>query len=277
MGYGDDLMTTGIARELKAQFPTSKILVGDGEGEYLSPIFWHNPNIDHLTFVTPKDHVVWIKDYPTHRPYLDYQKSNEDKQVFIPHFKAVNGNLYFTDKEIETAKKLVKALGFFIVVEPNVAPKFEKNKDWGFNKWQELVDRFQGKVDIVQMGSEQKMLRGVHRIVTENFRIACAVLSRAGLFIGTEGALHHAAAALNISGVVIFGGRISPALTGYDLHTNFYIDAPDSPCGWISDCAHCIECMRKIDVQQIAEALEEKLLEVDLSFSKQIIGDKNGR
>jgi hypothetical protein len=46
--------------------------------------------------------------------------------------------------------------------------------------------------------------------------------SGAALLISPEGGLHHAAAALGVRAVVIFGGFISPATTGYELHTNLF-------------------------------------------------------
>ncbi len=260
MSYGDDIMTTGFVREIKTRFPKRKVLIGDGKREYHSPVFWHNPNIDHGIFVKDSDDVIWLKDYPRHRPYIDYSRSTQTKLAFRK-FTPVKGNLYFTDSEIAAAKQALKRLRPFVVIEPNVQGTCgATNRDWGFEKWQKVVDQLRGNVVFVQLGrTGVRSLSGVIRIVTEDFRAACAVLPLAKLFVGTEGGLHHAAAALDVGGVVIFGGRISPETTGYANHTNLYVKHPKSPCGRISSCDHCKKCMEKVLVKNVTEAIAGRL------------------
>ncbi len=259
MSYGDDLMTTGMARRLKTRFPDRKILIGDGQREYASPIFLNNPNIDHLGFIRPGDPVLWIHDFPGHRPYINYTQSTPDRFVFLP-YRPLKGDLFFTEREIQFVKKAMGKLRSFVVIEPTVGTFCGANKDWGFDRWQAVVDRLRDKKTFVQFGKKEKQtLKGVTRIATEDFRTACAILSFAKLFIGPEGALHHAAAALDIPGVVIFGGRISPETTGYSIHANLYVDLPGSPCGRISPCAHCRECMARISVPKVLQAVENQL------------------
>ncbi len=260
MSYGDDIMTTGFARKTKTRFPKSKILIGDGEKEYLSPIFWHNPNIDHRIFVKKNDDVIWIKDYPHHRPYIDYSRSTKDRFVFRK-FKPLQGDLYLTDSEIAGAKRTVKKLGPFVVIEPNISGKCAAtNRDWGFKKWQKVVDELHDKTVFVQLGDAGiRSLKNVTRIITKNFRTACAILSFAKLFVGTEGGLHHAAAALDVRAVVIFGGRSSPRTAGYPLHTNLYVELPGSPCGEIKKCEHCKKCMEKISAKYVIDTMKPLL------------------
>src|SRR5262249_52788187 len=90
------------------------------------------------------------------------------------------------------------------------------------------------------------------RVVTATFRDALCILSLARLYVGPEGGLHHAAAALGVPAVVIFGGFSSPRATGYPWHSN--IAAPGKPCGSIAYCAHCREAMASITVERVLEA-----------------------
>jgi ADP-heptose:LPS heptosyltransferase len=258
--YGDDIMTTGFVRDLKTRFPKKKILIGDGEREYLSPIFLHNPNITHGVFLKKNDDAIWLKDYPHHRLYINYARSTKYRQVFRK-FKPLRGKLYLTASEIASAKRALKERRSFVVIEPNVQGACGRtNKDWGFEKWQKVVDQLRLKTDFVQLGRKDVLsLNGVTRIVTKDFRAAAAVLSLAKLFVGTEGGLHHAAAALNVKGVVIFGGRTSPQTTGYLGHTNLYVKGPKSPCGRISSCDHCKKCLEKISVKNVVEAIVRRL------------------
>lgn len=98
---------------------------------------------------------------------------------------------------------------------------------------------------------------GVSHIRTATFRQACGALSGAKLYIGPEGGLHHAAAALGIPAVVIFGGFIHPRTTGYDLHTNLFVG--DEPCGSTNYCVHCVDAMASISVDEVFSAAIARL------------------
>ena len=77
-------------------------------------------------------------------------------------------------------------------------------------------------------------------------------------FLGTHSGYSHAAAALKKDAINIFGGWISPEIMGYKLHTNYYVDLTDSPCGSIQICNHCKNCMDQIKVEDIISSLEQK-------------------
>ncbi len=93
---------------------------------------------------------------------------------------------------------------------------------------------------------------------TASFRDACAVLSYARLYVGTEGGLHHAAAALGVPAVVYHGGYISPETTGYDGQIALY-RKDGSPCGQRVHCPHCRAIAEDISVDEALEAIEEAL------------------
>ena len=82
-------------------------------------------------------------------------------------------------------------------------------------------------------------------------------MSFCDLFIGTEGGMHHAAAATSRKAVVIFGGHISPKITGYDFHTNLYVDIEGSPCGNKNICNHCKKCMDSISSEMMIKEIKK--------------------
>ena len=84
-----------------------------------------------------------------------------------------------------------------------------------------------------------------------NFRTACAMMSKTHLFVGAHGGMSHAAAALNLKAVVIFGGFIDPKNVGYEIHSNIYINDKLSPCGSKYECDHCKKCMNNTKVNNI--------------------------
>jgi len=70
--------------------------------------------------------------------------------------------------------------------------------------------------------------------------------------------LHHTAAALGISGVVIFGGFVSPQVTGYDMHHNLFI-GDGLGCGKRVKCLHCTDAMNRITPQMVIDPLRKIL------------------
>jgi len=65
------------------------------------------------------------------------------------------------------------------------------------------------------------------------------------------------AAATGTPAVVIYGGVISPANTGYDLHLNQY--AGGEPCGSRKPCRHCRQAMGAIGVPRVVADLRRLL------------------
>jgi ADP-heptose:LPS heptosyltransferase len=77
------------------------------------------------------------------------------------------------------------------------------------------------------------------------------------LFTGPEGGMHHAAAATDLKAVVIFGGHISPDLTGYNFHKNLYVNDTQSPCGNKMPCDHCKKCLEKITPEMVIKEIKK--------------------
>ena len=80
--------------------------------------------------------------------------------------------------------------------------------------------------------------------------------------VTTDGALMHAAAALGVPAVVLFGGFMSPLQMGHKLHTNLWNGA--EPCGTHTGiCAHCRGAMESIEVEQVIDAIRRAIPEAD--------------
>lgn len=259
MGFGDEIMTTARARELKREHPRAHIVIGDGKQEFWSVIFENNPHIARLHDATAQGtETIWLKDYPGNRPY--YIKVTTKRIFYNINFRAQPGELYFSEPELLFARQVTQAFPPFIIVEPHIKETVSaRNKDWGWDKWQQLVNSLGTDYEIVQMGPPgTRTLIGTRFIETPSFRYACAVLAHARACVLPEGGLHHAAAALNIPGVVIFGGYINPQTTGYALHTNLFVEK-GSPCGRNTPCRHCRKCMNAITVDMVATALRQRV------------------
>jgi len=150
----------------------------------------------------------------------------------------------------------------FVVIEPNVPwwKSVAPNKDWGLGNYQRVADKLKAEGHRVVQFKHPKAdhrLEGVEHLRTLNFRDALGILSKASLYIGPEGGLHHGAAAVGTKAVVLFGGFIPPEVTGYDTHANLTGGA--EACGMFMPCDHCREAMKSIGVDEVLEAARERL------------------
>lgn len=248
-------MATGMAKGLwdsqrkRMAFGDGRRIKWDSNSEL---IFRNNPNIARPGDERRQD-LEWAPYYKGHRIYNsnDLAKS---RWIWNYEFKAKPGEIFFSREETRDGARFGDD---FVVIEPSV-PSWKSvapNKDWGRERYQAVADHLRAKGHRVIQFAHDKggtALTGVERVRTTSFREALAVLSNARLFIGPEGGLHHAAAAFNVPGVVIFGGFIPPEVTGYDLHVNLTGGA--EACGSYTPCAHCRAALDSISIEEVAEA-----------------------
>lgn len=184
------------------------------------------------------------------RPYQDFAGSTADRwrwQPYRPHPARI---LLPADLRARYA-----FAGGTVLIEPNVKPQRHRNKDWGWDRWQELV-RLLPALPWLQIGpANARRLAGVRFAETPDFVAALAVMSHARAAALPEGGLHHAAAAFGVPAVVIFGGFVAPENTGYAMHRNLFTGG--TACGSRFDCAHCRQAMDAITPAEVARHLEE--------------------
>jgi hypothetical protein len=279
MGYGDELMATGIAKIQKKKNPNSQIVIGNYNKKTItqSVIFNNNPNIiTDSKKIDPNLKLLFINNSPDNRPYFDMEKTILKKRmVWNFQFKPTPGELFFSEQEIEKAKKTINNAEIFwnsinnkkhsgIIFIETTSVKISNsnfsfkhiNKDWGRAKWLELIDRLKKKYLVIQsLHSNSTHYDGIFEFES-NFREAAATMRIANLFLGPEGGFGHVAAAINKPAVIIFGGWVHPQTTGYDFHENIYVDIKGSPCGIYShECDHCKECMNIISVEKVEKSV----------------------
>ena len=242
-----------MARGAKAR--GKRIAFGDGRqilwDKNSAEVFRGNPNIAAPGSERDAD-IEWIRFHKGHRIYN--RQGSGQRWIWNPDFRATPGELFFDAQEQRNGQRYGKG---FILIEPDV-PTWKTvapNKDWGRVKYQALADRLRGEGHKLAQFRHPKSgppLNGVAQFRTLGFRDATAILGHAKLFIGPEGGLHHAAAAMGKRGVVIFGGFIPPSVTGYDMHVNLTGGA--EACGRYVPCEHCRAAMEMISVDEVHEA-----------------------
>lgn len=243
MGWGDEIMVTGIARRMQ-ESNGRQVRVQDRRGRARwSEIWAGNPR---LAPPGGREPVQVLVNGPGSRPYI--ARETERRWIWREWICPV-GELHLTAVERAVAMPYAGR----VILEPGLKAQASPNKDWGWANWAALAERLgrQGH-RVAQLGpAGTRLLPGVELIRTGSFRTACAVLARARLAVLPEGGLHHAAAALGTPSIVLFGGFISPAQTGYSHQVNLV--GGGAPCGMRVRCRHCAEAMRRIGVDAVEE------------------------
>ena len=263
-------MAAGEARRLQQAGDARAVAVLDRCGRpRWHPLWDDNPRLARPEAVARGLAVRTITNGPGCRPYVDYARMGAEFGALFP------GRLFTTklcDPRLPWRYTAWRASpgelfqvprrepGNYVVIEPHIKAGASPNKDWGWARWQALLRR-RRDLDWVQLGAGgMRIVDGARYVATTDFRAACAVLAGARAAVLPEGGLHHAAAALNVSAVVIFGGMTSPANTGYDGHVNLFEPmGGESPCGQRVTCDHCAQAMAAIAPETVADHLERIL------------------
>lgn len=247
MGSGDWLMATAQVKSLYAQ-NGKRVRVVDRMGRtQWNAVFENNPKIMAPTERMYPTKEVRLVNAGGSRPYI---QGKTPTHWLWKRWSIEPGELYLSEEE--------HAFGSLhsgkILIEPNTKVP-GSNKAWIEGRWQELVDRGGDFVQVGPLGTTP--LDGVDFVETSSFRLACSVLAKSRAFVGPEGGLHHAAAALSVPAVVLFSEFISPDFTGYKAHRN--LRHASGSCGSRVPCAGCRASMEAISVDEVSRNLQEIL------------------
>jgi len=138
---------------------------------------------------------------------------------------------------------------------------YSANKVWHRDRYQAVVDHFQGRLNFIQLGSlGDPLLRGViDQRGQTTVRESAAILSQSKLCVTYVGFLMHLARAVDVRSVVIFGGRERPDQSGYVCNENLFSAVACAPCWLRSGCHFARECMDEITAADAIEAAERIL------------------
>lgn len=176
--------------------------------------------------------------------------------------------LYLTTEEQARAEGLLSHHGLtqYLVIDPETKGEwFGQLRAWPFERWQAVVDillEAGSDPQLVQVGLPQsRRLRGVIDLCGKTtFREAAWVIKRAVLFVGTDGALMHAANAMDAQALILWGGVNLPEFLGYpNKHQIICKYVPCAPCGNLGWCEYDHRCMRDIEVAEVVGAIRRLL------------------
>ena len=257
MGWGDEIMVSSIAKRIHAM-TNLPVTVCDENGQPRKHGIW-----DGLSYILQPPQ----KGYPDVLVYngpgmRHYYRGMSGNRILWRKWDIAPGEIRLTDEERQWARQNTPAMPF-IVLEPTFKSKGGGgvNKDWGTQRWMDVFQKLRGAGFLCARLGNPLPGGGIGNfyLETPTFRHACAILERSIGYVGHEGGLHHAAAALGKKAVVVFGGYISPEVTGYSFHRNLYTPDERYPlgCGTVAPCEHCREAQAAISVEQVVEAVKE--------------------
>lgn len=282
MGYGDALMALGDAQDLYRRDPSLKVAIGDPAHRNVvwDGLFDGAYGLATQAEVDAGKPVQWVTSYSGGRPYIDYPAmaaylANAGIQnvaqrklpgmcgfyIWRDDYRAKPATLRFTSQELELIQRLRREPPY-IVVEPFLKRRAPVNKLWSPHRMGQVVAHFNAKgVRVVQLSSPEHTitLAGASRPRTRSFREAICYVAGAQLYIGNEGGLHHAAAAVGTQAVVMFGGYVPPRVTGYEHHVNLTGGARYWCGAKTQRCQHCQDAMAAITTQDVIAAAEKEL------------------
>lgn len=249
MGIGDEIMVSGEVRRLVQKHgPQTVVRIVHPRGKHRTHEVWQgNPHIAH----EPGDAFTHsIIAGGGMRPYIAVKSSN--RWGWRP-YTPTPGEIFLTQAELT----MVDRGRGCVVIQPTIKAGASPNKQWRGEYWEKLVASAP-HLRWLQVGDGVGMrVRGAEYCQTRSFREACAVMLGARAAVLHEGGLHHAAAALGVPAVVIFGGYIAPEVTGYATHRNLFLnrDSYNLGCGMRSPCTHCEMILRSITPRDVLKEL----------------------
>jgi hypothetical protein len=277
MGYGDKLMAIGDAWALHQADPERR-KVAIGNGVILDPLdldlCW---GLDHF-LMSPQtfepEHPLWVYSYRGRRPYIDYEAMNAEldragypperrryglarklgRYIYNLDYRAKPAPIVFRPEEQELYEAWSRR-GPFAIVEAFIKKDAPPSKQWPVERFIETALRLNEDIPVYQIATpDRQTIQGLPVILPSSFRWALPYLKAASVYIGPEGGLHHASAAVGTKAVVIYGGFTSPLITGYDFHINLTGGAEYACGAYHGLCNHCKQHLEAITVDEVVEA-----------------------
>ena len=251
---GDALITANVIRCIKEKYPELRINCITPHPELIRL----DPNID--SFNQPETF------YSFDSTYWELIVRKEKSQNIIEHnmnrlgidkydYKAA---YYLSEEEKEWAKQETSEFNKPILAICTKSK--ERVKNWSQENWLELIENFESKFFIVQLGDDREPnFEGTHRYAGKlSMRESAAILSKASYFIGPDSLLMHIANGLDIPSTIIFGGSRPVGCFGYSENLNLKSAPECSPC-WIHEgyesCVYNVMCMNSIIPKDVSSDL----------------------
>jgi len=136
-----------------------------------------------------------------------------------------------------------------------------RNKQWPAARYQAVADELQKDLHWIQLGRrEDPPITGALDLRGQTtLRETAAILANSQVLLGEAGFLMHLARAVETRGVIVYGGREDPRVSGYSANENIVGRTICSPCWQRTRCDYGHECMQMISVEDVVAAVRRQL------------------
>lgn len=269
-GVGDAILLTPALRKLKQNRPSDRLIVYCEKPSHLE-VLKNNPYVNSLRMLTRITALslrlfrrpVRVAPLGNMRPGIlyDVHASHIIGSLIGITLDNTKPELYLTDREEALAKAMLEK-----VAHPRIAIHTTSNftsKNWMQSEWAALVGRNTGYRFVQIGGANEKLVEGAVDMMGTPLRVAFALIGACDALVGVDSAMAHAATAMGIPSVVLFGAS-SSAVYGHigniALSANSDVRCP--PCLELlfeADCPFDNKCMRAINAEVVSRALESLL------------------
>ena len=260
---GDQVCMSAVVKALKEQ-KRYKVILFSSYPEIFdnNPNVWKNIDISKYPIliqriikkVLEKSQGGYIENFLfqyQNKSLENYMRETKAKISLIEahslHFKVkldlknIKPEIYFSDEEIKEFNEKFEFLKEFAVIQPIGKITYTPNKEWGFEKYQEVVNKTKDKINWVQVGLEnEKLLENVVdlRGKTKSLRELAFVISKANFVLANEGLLNHLCASVGTKSFVVFSGFLPIEIAKYNT-TIPIVKNPQvecAPCWLLEKC-----------------------------------------
>jgi ADP-heptose:LPS heptosyltransferase len=267
-GIGDSLLFNTVLFHLGRQ-TGERFMVGSRH----PAIYQGNPYVRHLPFGQKINYklakvlsgIGWVKAVR----HIDYYQEGRVPQKHILQLLSERVGLkevpprpvIFLSDEERAQKILPESSKPRIALQSTGNSLWTDNKNWGADRFLELAGMISGSFSLVQVGAagDPPLPVELNLAGKLSLRQTLRVLGECSGFVGQEGFLMHAAAAMSAPSVIVYGGFLAPWQTGYPFNVNLYNPVPCAPCWLETLCPYQKKCMTEIHPDQVAAELERLL------------------
>jgi ADP-heptose:LPS heptosyltransferase len=154
--------------------------------------------------------------------------------------------------------KLPRTSKPWVAIQSGGRTDWTTNKEWYPARFEAVACTLRRHFGLVQLGLASEPPLSVDQDLRGKVspRQAAAVLASCQSFVGQVGFLMHAAAAVNVPSVIVYGGFEAPWQSGYPWNENLFTSLECSPCWQAAKCPIDRLCMQEIKATDVLAAFE---------------------
>lgn len=231
---------------------------------------------DHVPWINPPGGAPnFLREFGGCREYIDYPRSSGKCVALKESYRPYPGELNLAVEIEQVRLELPPTTRPVVALHTEVKRMFSgDNRMWPWAHWKELASELLAAGFAVWQ-LDPPGVKPLHRDVPHfgfgkgetyklrkyleryGLRKVLAALTFVDLVVCPEDIFHHAAAALDVPAVVIYGGRTNPLLLGYESQRN--LTAREEWCGMRAPCDHCKAAMADITPDRVMAEVVDAL------------------